>query len=124
MTIFDLRCDRCGITLVGLAPSDGQASERRGVRFSYHPGRAELADNSSLVCSGCWSAISDWLGEQPDEAACTICSVSAESCLFIHSGGLTVWRLCPEHAVEFLNTLRTVEPKLDPGTFVLPGSEG
>jgi hypothetical protein len=29
--------------------------------------------------------------------------------------------MCKDHAVEFLNRLRTVEPKLDPATFTLSG---
>ncbi len=32
------------------------------------------------------------------------------------------WRLCRGHAVGFLNSLRTVEPKLDPVTFRFPAA--
>jgi hypothetical protein len=34
--------------------------------------------------------------------------------------GLESWQLCRRHAVEFLNRLRTVDPKLDAETFELP----
>ena len=120
MTIFDLRCDRCGIAVVGPSSHADLAKERLGVRFAYHPGRAELSDNSSLVCTGCWTDIADWLGEQPLAEVCAVCNTTVASCLHIEAGGLSVWRLCHGHAIEFLNTLRTVEPKLDPDTFVLP----
>ena len=120
MTIFDLLCDRCGRALVGPASDPDAAVGRLGVRFSYHPGSAEFADNSSMVCGGCWDEVAGWLGEKPAEAVCAVCATPVTSCLFIQSGGLDVWRLCRDHAVEFLNSLRTVEPKLDPDTFAFP----
>jgi hypothetical protein len=120
MTIFDLRCDRCGCALVGPASGPDTASARHGVRFSYHPGRADLGDNSSLVCTWCWATMTGWLGERPSDAICSVCSAPTTTGLFVQSGDLDGWRLCRDHAVEFLNTLRTVEPKLDPATFSFP----
>jgi hypothetical protein len=41
--------------------------------------------------------------------------------LVVSGGGdLAGWQLCTAHALDFLNSLRTVEPKLDPATFRLP----
>src|SRR5437764_1166570 len=37
------------------------------------------------------------------------------------SGEAEGWQLCPEHAVQFLNQLRTVEPKLSVDTLSLAG---
>ena len=87
-----------------------------------HPGNPELSDNSSMVCSGCWHSITEWFDDQPSGTVCTICAEPAASCLFIVAGTLDPWRLCRLHAVEFLNGLRTVEPKLDPETFEFPSS--
>jgi DNA-directed RNA polymerase subunit RPC12/RpoP len=122
MTIFDLRCDRCGTAIIGPATAD-RDDDRYGVRFAYHPGSRELSDNSSMVCSACWTAMENWLGdetEEVDEPTCSVCGVALESCLFVHRGGSTQWLLCHAHAIEFLNSLRTVEPKLDADSFVLP----
>ncbi len=45
MSIGDLHCDLCGRFLGGPAA---------GVRFVYHPGVAELRDDSGLACLPCW----------------------------------------------------------------------
>ena len=125
MTIFDLKCDRCGIQIVGRATESMEGSAaNHGVGFLYHPGEKAFADNSGLACTGCWDEMSSWLGEQSDDEVCSVCGVSVERCLFVQTELTTAWRLCSDHAVEFLNSLRTVEPKLDPESFVLPTSAG
>ena len=45
----------------------------------------------------------------------------ARSVHVLRSGEPEGWQLCPEHAVEFLNQLRTVEPKLSVETLSLAG---
>lgn len=121
MTIYDLRCDKCSSPLSGPAgPMDG---DRAGIRFDYHPGRAELGDTSGLMCRRCWDGVVEWLGE-PATGRCADCDADLRVApsLFLHRhGDLVPWRLCRSHAVAFLNGLRTVEPKLDPDTFHLPG---
>lgn len=123
MTIFDFRCDRCGTELIG--PSRGPDDDERGraVRFTYHPGDPALSDNSSMVCSRCWSEMTAWLGVESSPNQCSVCETALDSSLYIQAGP-TTWRLCPAHAVELLNSLRTVMPKLDLETFVLPSQPG
>jgi hypothetical protein len=120
MTVYDLCCDRCGVPLTG--PEGTAAGSRAGIRFLYHPGRAEWGDDAGLLCRRCWDATVVWFGERnPD--ACSRCRTdlrTAPSLFVHHHGDLSAWRLCRDDAVEFLNTLRTVDPKLDPATFRLP----
>src|SRR5579875_3339823 len=97
MTIHDLRCDVCGRVIP--LPADG-------VRFSYHPGRADLRDDSGLACAQCGAATS-----------------RSASLHLRRPGQPSSWRLCAADAVAFLNRLRTVEPKLDPATFRFPARE-
>lgn len=120
MTIFDLLCDRCGIQLVGPASVLGSATSRRGIRFVYHPGDPTHADGSSLVCRSCWATMAAWLGDRSPDPRCSVCATAVDASLFVEHDDRGAWRLCTDHAVEFLNGLRTVEPKLDPATFVLP----
>ena len=106
MTVFDVRCDRCGKEL----PSPNDA-----IRFLYHPGDLLMKDDSGLLCRSCWRAALTWLGVEQAEHACARCGIPVEQSRSLHlarSGEPEAWRLCPEHAVQFLNQLRTVEPKL------------
>lgn len=115
MTVFDLRCDRCGAEITG--PDDG-------VRFLYHPGDFLLKDDSGMLCVRCWQLTTSWLGAQKLKNRCSVCDAEVE-----HSGSLHVhragdpasWQLCRPHAVELLNGLRTVEPKLELESFTLAG---
>jgi hypothetical protein len=53
-----------------------------------------------------------------------VCAAAVEHSrsLHVHRAGDPIgWQMCKDHAVEFLNRLRTVEPKLDPATFTLSG---
>jgi hypothetical protein len=114
MTISNLRCDICGGAVSG--PGGG-------VRFVYHPGRAELRDSSGLLCGRCWDQTRGWLGEGRVPRSCAVCgeAVARQRSLHLHPfGEAAAWRLCLTHAVEFLNRLCTVEPKLDPATFRFP----
>jgi len=121
MTIYDLRCDRCDAVLVGpAAPTPGAGV--RGVRFRYHPAARELGDDAGMFCEGCWQACNVWFGEQAIDR-CSRCGVdlrSAPALVVSAVGELAGWLLCTSDALEFLNSLRTVEPKLDPETFRLP----
>jgi hypothetical protein len=114
MSIVDLRCDLCGRFLAGPA---------EGVRFVYHPGVPELRDDSGLTCEPCWTA----LVRDFDTTASTRCAACARpvqrgECLHVRRHDVPgSWRLCRDHAVGFLNSLRTVDPKFDAATFRLPG---
>lgn len=115
MTINDLHCDFCGQIMSGPA---------EGVRFTYHPGVPELRDDSNLACLRCWeSAEQDLAAAVPGE--CARCGTPVHRRASLHlrryrqSGS---WQLCAEHAVSFLNALRTVEPKLDVRTFRFPAA--
>ena len=141
MTIYDLRCDRCGLGLIGPAGPAGAAdttgadsatgigsaaggpgAARLGVRFRYNPGDPRLGDDAGLVCGPCWLAMTAaW--SPPGATTCRVCDedLTGRPCLFVwRFGELLSWQLCRRHAVRFLNELRTVEPKLDERTFVLP----
>ena len=118
MTVFDVRCDRCGIEL---------ARPNEAVRFVYHPGDLLLKDDSGLLCRSCWRAAIGWLGIEQPENQCVRCGTPVEHAGSVHilrSGETAGWQLCPEHAVAFLNQLRTVEPKLSVETLSLPGTTG
>jgi len=123
MTVNDLLCDRCGTYLAG--PGDDEVPDGPfGIRFLYHPGDFFLKDDSGLLCQGCWAALKTWLGEDRPENRCARCDLAVEHSRSLHvhrSNDPIAWQLCREHAVEFLNRLRTVEPKLDPATFSLAG---
>lgn len=120
MTITDLRCDICGIAVPGPAGA-GVPAGAGGVQFAYHPGDVRLRDQSGLLCERCWEhAFAD---ATPSGQRCAICASPVT-----YAGSLHVRRLdtpdrrqlCRTHAIEFLNRLRTVQPKLDPATFQLP----
>jgi len=123
MTVFDLRCDRCGTTLAG--PGDDEvAAGPFGIRFLYHPGDFLLKDDSGLLCQACWTGARAWLGQERPENRCARCGNPVEHARSLHlhrSGDPTPWQLCPAHAVDFLNRLRTVEPKLVAESFSLAG---
>jgi hypothetical protein len=116
MTITDLRCDFCG------RPRSGPAS---GVRFGYHPGAPQFRDNSGLACEPCWAAAVGALDGPAAARSCAACGAEITRTTSLHlrrlDGGRT-WRLCATHAAEFLNQLRTVEPKFDPATFRFPAA--
>lgn len=140
MTIFNLRCDRCGrgvagpiadtptaggLTTGSLKP-DGPAepSEHLGVRFLYHPGDFFLKDDAGMLCGACWSDVRAWLGTDFAEGRCAACGEAVEHARSLHlhrANDPYGWQLCKAHAVEFLNGLRTVEPKLTPETLTLAG---
>jgi hypothetical protein len=116
MTVFDVRCDRCGIEL---------ARPTEAVRFVYHPGDLRLKDDSGLLCRSCWRAAMGWLGIEQPVNRCGRCGIAVEHSGSVHilrSGETSGWQLCPDHAVAFLNQLRTVEPKLSVETLSLPGT--
>lgn len=120
MTIYDLRCDRCGDVLTG--PALGASGSRRGVRFRYHPGTPELGDDAGLLCERCWQDVVAWSGT-PEVDRCSRCGAdlrAAPALVVAAVGEVTGWLLCTPDALELLNSLRTVEPKLDPETFRLP----
>jgi hypothetical protein len=115
MTVFDVRCDRCGVEL---------STPTEAIRFLYHPGDLLLKDDSGLLCRSCWRAALGWLGVEQPEGACARCGVAVEHACSIHvqrTGDDSGWQLCPEHGVAFLNQLRTVEPKLTVETLSLAG---
>jgi hypothetical protein len=115
MTVFDIRCDRCGKALT--SPNDA-------IRFLYHPGDLALKDDSNLLCRSCWRAALAWIGVEQRENVCGRCGIAVEHARSVHvqrSGESEGWQLCPEHSVEFLNQLRTVEPKLSVETLSLAG---
>jgi hypothetical protein len=121
MTISNLRCDVCDALLPGLIAGPG-GSRAHGVRFSYHPGDPGLRDDSGVLCGSCWPAWADWLGE-PRARVCAVCGTSVARTSSLHLRRLDTreaWQLCTPHAVDLLNRLRTVQPKLDPVTFRLP----
>jgi len=115
MTVFDVRCDRCGTELT--RPTDA-------VRFVYHPGDILLKDDSGLLCRACWRAAMGWLGVDQPENHCCRCGRPVEPSRSVHilrSDDTAGWQLCPDHGVAFLNQLRTVEPKLTVDTLSLAG---
>ena len=122
MTISDLRCDVCDALLTGLTAGPGGDSPGGGVRFSYHPGDPGMRDDSGLLCGACWSEWTYLLGE-PRVRVCAACDTAVARTSSLHLrrfGAHSTWQLCPPHAAELLNRLRTVQPKFDPATFQLP----
>ena len=116
MTVSDLSCDICGRYLPG--PSSG-------VRFVYHPGVPELRDDSGLACAACWDGVTRGLDPAAPAGRCAACGDLAARRQSLHLRRFDdprSWRLCRGHAVAFLNSLRTVEPKLDPATFRFPAA--
>lgn len=122
MTITDLHCDRCSAPLTGPEELRG-AGGRLGVRFVYHPDVAALKDDSGLMCEACWATTTEWLGT-PNADTCSRCSTGFDEgkLVVVRLGELVAWQLCRAHGIEFLNALRTVEPKLDAATFAFPRS--
>lgn len=115
MTVFDVLCDRCGVALT--SPTDA-------IRFLYHPGDLVLKDDSGLLCRSCWRAALTWLGVEQRENVCARCQTPVEHLRSLHiqrTGESEGWQLCAEHAVQFLNQLRTTEPKLTVETLALAG---
>ena len=120
MTIYDLSCDVCGRPLAGPGT---------GVRFVYHPGVPELRDDAGLACRSCWAAITGTFGEMGVPGRCATCGQPVTRRRSLHLRRFdnpSSWRLCPSHTVGFLNSLRTVEPKIDPAAFRFPaaGADG
>jgi hypothetical protein len=66
MTVFDIRCDRCGKELA--TPADA-------IRFLYHPGDMVMKDDSGLLCRSCWRAALGWLGVEQPVNVCARCTV-------------------------------------------------
>jgi hypothetical protein len=121
VSVSDLRCDRCSVVLSGPAGT-GSGASTSGSRLTYHPGDLELRDDSGLLCAACWADLVGWL-KDPGIGTCSVCrqTVSRYGSLHVRradsAGG---WQLCPPHAADLLNSLRTVQPKFDRGTFRLP----
>jgi hypothetical protein len=116
VTVSDLSCDVCGRFL----PGPGS-----GVRFVYHPGVPELRDDSGLACAACWAAATQGHDMGAPAGRCAACAEPAARQQSLHLRRFDdprSWRLCGRHAVAFLNSLRTVDPKLDPDTFRFPAS--
>lgn len=115
MSISDLCCDFCGRYLTGPA---------QGTRFVFHPGVPDLRDDSGLACLSCWDFATAGL-DLTATGKCAACAAPAPRRQSLHvrrheqPGS---WRLCAADAVGFLNSLRTVEPKLDAATFRFPAS--
>ncbi|HCU96590.1 MAG TPA: hypothetical protein DHU96_29260 [Actinobacteria bacterium] len=117
MTINNLCCDICGRLLTG---------PRDGVRFVYHPGKPELRDAAGLACQACWDDAVREFGHA-GKGRCASCGAVVSRLASLHLRRYDdpqSWRLCAPDAVGFLNTLRTVEPKLDPATFRFPFAAG
>ena len=117
MTIYDLRCDACGRFLAGPGA---------GVRFVYDPGLPELRDDSGLACSACWDRLTGQF-VQATAGRCAACDATASRGQSLRLRRFTEpgsWRLCAADAAGFLNSLRTVEPKLDPAAFRFPQAPG
>jgi hypothetical protein len=118
MTINDLRCDFCGRPL---------AAPNGAVRFGYHPGSPQFRDNSGLACEPCWADAIGKLDLLAGARSCAACGtvMARTECLYLRRlDGRHTWRLCAGHAAQFLNLLRTVQPKLDPATFRFPAVSG
>jgi hypothetical protein len=114
LNIHDLRCDVCGCFLPGPAA---------GVRFVYHPGAPELRDDTGMACVACWGSLTKAL-DLTAARGCAACGEPAPRRQSLHVREFSQpgsWRLCARHAAGFLNSLRTVEPKLDPAAFRFPG---
>ena len=92
MTIFDLCCEHCGRAVTGPAGGLLDSRDDRGVRFAYHPGDRAFADNSSLVCTACWSDMTSKLRTPPSTTQCAVCDTGVESSLYIQAGA-DVWSL-------------------------------
>jgi hypothetical protein len=117
VTINDLSCDVCGRFLPGPAA---------GVRFVYHPGVPALRDDAGLACHPCWDSVTRGLSGTAPPGRCVVCGEPVTRRQSLHVRRFAEprsWQLCPGHAVGFLNSLRTVEPKLDPATFRFPASD-
>jgi len=115
LTVHDLRCDVCGCFLSGPAA---------GVRFVYHPGVPELRDDSGMACAACWDTLTQAL-DLTVTGRCAACAEPVARGQSLHVRRFSQpgsWRLCARDAVGFLNSLRTVEPKLDPAAFRFPGT--
>ena len=115
LTVHDLRCDVCGCFLSGPAA---------GVRFVYHPGVPELRDDSGVACAACWDTLTQAL-DLTVTGRCAACAEPVARGQSLHVRRFSQpgsWRLCARDAVGFLNSLRTVEPKLDPAAFRFPGT--
>jgi hypothetical protein len=120
VTIYDLSCDVCGRP---------QAGPGAGVRFVYHPGVPELRDDAGLICHSCWAALTGRFGETGVPGRCAACGQPVTRRQSLHLRRFDdprSWRLCAGHGVGFLNSLRTVQPKIDPAAFCFPaaGSDG
>ncbi|GAC1407905.1 MAG: hypothetical protein NVSMB60_28840 [Mycobacterium sp.] len=121
MTISNLRCDVCDVLIPGLiaGPDSGAA---RGVRFTYHPGDPGMRDDSGVLCGQCWESWARRLGAHRTRV-CATCGTAVRRTTSLHlrrTDSRDTWQLCTPHAAELLNTLNTVDPKLDPTTFQLP----
>lgn len=114
VTAADLRCDVCGIPVAGPESS---------VRFVYHPGDNRLRDDSGLLCDACWRRVTQVMDPAHPPRACAVCGVAlvrGQGLFLRRFDEATPWELCRDHAVAFLNTLRTLPEKLDPTTFRFP----
>lgn len=96
------------------------------MRLSYHPGEASLRDDATLVCQACWDRLRARFGP-PRHGVCAVCGEQVPWRASLHLRRWEQpegWQLCRRHTVEWLNTLRTVEPKLDLDGFRFPTAPG
>lgn len=121
MSVGDLRCDLCGAFLA--RPAGLDTSGRGAINFLYHPGDFLMKDDSGLMCESCWEQTTTALGERV-QGLCCVCGVEVEHAHSLHlheAGDPLPWQFCGRDGATFLNSLRTVQPKLDPETFTLSG---
>ncbi len=120
MTVWDMHCDMCGRLVP--APSGAAGGPLAGVRFVYHPGSPSMRDDSGLACRSCWTEAAP--AARMDPGHCAVCAAPVTRVSSLHVRPFdspdATWQLCEPHAVEFLNRLRTVQPKFDPVGFRLP----
>ena len=83
-----------------------------------------LKDDSGLLVPVVLAGGARLAGGGAAANVCARCGLAVEHSRSVHvhrSGESEGWQLCPEHAVGFLNQLRTVEPKLSVETLSLAG---
>lgn len=121
MSVGDLRCDLCGVFLARPAGLEGDGPG--AISFLYHPGNFLLKDDSGLMCESCWEETTQKLGDRV-KGRCCICDTEVEHARSLHlheAGDPLPWQFCKPDGAMFLNSLRTVQPKLDPESFALSG---
>jgi hypothetical protein len=109
----------------GPAARAGRPGLAGGVRFVYHPGAPQFRDDSGLACEPCWADAVGGFGDSVASRCCAACGEPVTRTQSLHLRRFDdprSWRLCASDAVDFLNRLRTVQPKLDPAVFRFPAA--